>query len=737
MSRGVGELGGDSAAEGLREAALAYAMRGWPVFPCRVDKRPRSKHGFKDASCDPLVVGDWWRRWPRASIGIATGAAGLVVVDVDVKNGAEGDVSWRGLVADLGDDLERTASVLTPSGGRHFYYLAGSTEVACSASRLASGIDVRAAGGYVIAPPSVGASVLAYKWLAGHGPEHLCELPPALRVRLSETGASAVAGTASAGPFSSGERNHRLTSIAGSMRRDGLSEAAIEAALLEENATRCLPPLPVAEVRKIAGSVARYPPGKGPACTSLTDTGNAERLIAAQGDRLRYCAAWNSWLLYDGRRWRTDDALAVEDLVKHAHLAIYDEISAAGDGGVRKVVTNHARRSESAARRRATLECARSDPRLVVRPPEFDGDPWLLNCLNGTLDLRTGLLRPHASADLITKLVPIAYDPEAELPRWRQFLEETAGGDAELQAFLARAVGYSLCGDTREEVLFFVHGPTASGKSTFIEACKTILGDYARTADFESFLRRTYVGGARSDIARLAGARLVTSVEVDEGKRLAEGVLKMLTGGDLITARHLYQGEFEFRPQMKLWLVANHAPQVSDRDAAMWRRILRLPFALTVPEERRDPRLKAMLSDPDVAGPALLAWAVRGCRDWREGGLRVPAAIRDATTQLRLEMDPLQGFFAESCQFGADLSTPAAALREAYEIWARENGERHLVGGKTWGERLRERGCERANRCHAKAWLGIGLAVPEGNREPQEPCSPQSSMRSRTPKEVT
>ncbi len=192
-------------------------------------------------------------------------------------------------------------------------------------------------------------------------------------------------------------------------------------------------------------------------------------------------------------------------------------------------------------------------------------------------------MRPHRREDLITKVCPTRYEPGARSDLLDRFLDEATGGNRELRDFLQRAVGYSLTGDVSEEVLFFVHGPGRSGKSTFMEALKATLGDYAKSADFESFVQRRDAGAVRNDIAELAGRRFVVSIEVDEGKKLAEGLVKLITGGDTVRARFLYQEAFDFVPQFKLWLAANHAPKVKHDDSAMWRRILRIPFENIVP----------------------------------------------------------------------------------------------------------------------------------------------------------
>jgi putative DNA primase/helicase len=441
-----------------------------------------------------------------------------------------------------------------------------------------------------------------------------------------------------------------------------------------------------------------------------TDSGMAERLARRFACVVRYCAPQHTWYLWTGQRYEPDQTGMMLQRTKLIARDLYEEAARIEDADLRQKCAGWARKCEAAERRRAALFLAQSEPGIAVVPSEMDADAFLLNCKNGVVNLKTGELREHNRADLITRLAPVAYDATARSELWDRFLEESTGGDQELVEFLQRAAGYSLTGSVTEEVLFFVHGPGASGKSTYLESMKASLGDYAKVADFESFITRHDSGTVRNDIAELAGRRFVVSIEVEQGKRLAEGLVKMLTGGDTVRARFLYQEAFDFVPQFKLWLAANHAPRVRDNDTAMWRRILRVPFECIVPKSRRDPTLKARLRDPVMSGPAILAWAVEGCLRWQQEGLRVPEIVEQATEQYRLDMDPLRQFFEDCCTFGPEVRCANAALRTAYEAWAKAVGESRLLDSREFGDRLLERGCMRT-RMHGgiRAWQGIAL----------------------------
>ncbi len=455
----------------------------------------------------------------------------------------------------------------------------------------------------------------------------------------------------------------------------------------------------------------RVPPGQE---SHLTDLGNAHRLVRRHGGELRYCRPWRAWFVWDGRRWARDVKGQVFQLAKATVRGLYEEAAQERDSARRKALATHATRSESEPRIRSMVVLAETEPEIAVRPDELDSDPWALNVLNGTIDLATGTLRPHDPGNLITRLAPVEYEAAEACPLWTAFLQRVLP-DEPLRAFMQRAVGYSITGDTREEVLFFPHGPTAAGKSTFIEAVKATLGEYAMTADFSTFLRSRRDGGSpRSDIARLSGARFVASVEVDEGKRLAEGLVKLITGGDTVTARALYREEFEFVPHFKLWLAANSRPRVRDDDDALWRRILQVPFTEQIPEEDRDPDVKAALRDPQESGPGILAWAVAGCLRWQEEGLAPPPAVRQATREYREEMDPLRDFIAERCHLAQEASASSEDLWHAYLEWVKATRSSEALGRRAFSNRLGDHGfrSERLPNGRNK-WGGIGLVQGE------------------------
>lgn len=454
---------------------------------------------------------------------------------------------------------------------------------------------------------------------------------------------------------------------------------------------------------------------------NTTDYGNAERLAARHGEDLRYVHAWKKWLAYDGKRWSVDDTGEVGRRAKETARSIYGEAERPEYAELRKELARHAIRSEARSRIVASIALAESEPGIPVRPDDFDADHWLLNCENGTVDLRTGQLREHRREDLATKLAPVDYEPDAKAPTWEAVLERLLPSP-DLRRFFQRFVGYCLTGDTSEQVLVFMHGLGANGKSTIINALLDALGDYGQQAAPE--LLTAKANAHPTELADLKGARLAASVEVEEGKRLAESLVKQLTGGDRIKARRMREDFWEFDPTHKILLAANHKPVVRGADHAIWRRIKLVPFEVTIPEHEKDKKLPEKLR---AERSGILAWAVRGCLDWQENGLGEPEEVRAATEAYRAEMDVLAAFMEERCVLHEDAYAGATPLYDSYKEWCATAGE-SAESQTRFGTMLRERGFTsgKDSKTRRKVWHGIGLLTngPEDGDEPPPETPP-------------
>jgi P4 family phage/plasmid primase-like protien len=477
-------------------------------------------------------------------------------------------------------------------------------------------------------------------------------------------------------------------------------------------------------VRHLKPSGGDPPPstnGREPSDSSdkfnLTDMGNAGRFARDHGRKVRYCHDYGGFLIFDGKRWQRDRKRQAEALAKETTRGIYGEAQKAQDEDERKKLAKWAMHSESRTRLEAMLFCARSEPGIPIAPDDLDSDNRLLNAQNGTITLDTGDLDAHNPLDHITKLAPIEYDPNAEAPTWEGFLERVLPSES-LRRFVQQAVGHSLLGEATEEVLFFLYGTGANGKSTFINTILETLGDYARQAPPELL---TIKGLSHpTELANLKGARFVASVEVEEGKRLAESLVKQLTGRDRISARFMRQDFFDFKPTHTIFLAANHKPVVRGTDLAIWRRIKMIPFTVTIPEDERDPKLQQKLR---AELPGVLAWAVRGCLDYLKRGLIEPDEVRAATEAYRTEMDVLAAFIEECCVISARVEAKATPLYNIYKGWCDVSGEKPETQ-RAFGSRLTERGFERKKRGGVYYWQGIGILADSPGSGPSEEKGP-------------
>jgi len=409
----------------------------------------------------------------------------------------------------------------------------------------------------------------------------------------------------------------------------------------------------------------------------LTDDALALRFAEAHADDMRYCAAWGKWLRWDGTRWRQDETL---------------EVFEAARAVVRAAATEHdakprlRTRLQSARTIAAVVNLARSDRRLATASDDWDRDPWLLATPTGTVDLRTGRLRPNDRADLITKTTAVGPD-DTDCPRWLKFLDRIFAGDAELIGFIQRLFGYALTGSTREHVFAFFYGTGANGKGVLLNTWRAILGDYACVASTETFVAH-HTDRHPTDLAMLRGARTVVAQETESNATWAEARIKSLTGGDPITARFMRQDFFTYVPTFKLFIAGNVKPNLRTVDEAMRRRLLLVPCTVTIPPAERDPHLTEKLR-PEW--PAILAWAVRGALEWQRSGLAPPATVREATAGYFGEEDAVGRFLAERTVKDPAGTAEFQALFAAWKEWATAANE-YVGSAKRFAQNLETRG---------------------------------------------
>ena len=706
------------------EAALIYASAGLPVFPlhtpvskgicscgnttCKsIGKHPRSKNGVKDATHDPEAVKRIWTKYPTANIGIACGdEAGICVIDIDPIHGGNESLA---ILEKTHGNLPDTLRSRTGSGGQHiFFKYNGESYKNCNRGEIGAGIDFKTEGGYVVAAPSMHLSGHKYQWIS-NDTDKIADLPEYIKQLVTKKVLSQVERAHTVNldrnEIPDGQRNITLFSLACSLRQKKLAPASILAAALTENENKCNPPLDVTEVESIVSSACKYESSSSMKNFNLTDVGNAQRMAKRYPGHFKYCSVWKKFLIWDNCRYIADDTGCIERMAKETVRNILNEASSVTDDSDCKKLAKHALASENHQRLKSMVILTQSEEEVAIAPSDLDKNDWVLNCKNGTLDLKTGLLGPHRKDDLITKLVPVPYDSEATCPTWMAFLEKIMGSNKDMINFLQKALGYSLTGSTQEQCIFILHGTGANGKSTLLNTIETMLADYAQQTPTATLMAKKNEG-IPNDIARLQGARFVTASEADQGKSFSESLIKQMTGGDKLTARFLHGEFFSFNPKFKIFLATNHRPTIRGTDNGIWRRIRLIPFNVTIPKEEQDPDLMTKLKNEL---PGIFNWVIKGCLLWQLEGLTPPHEVNAATNEYRADSDWLQAFIASKLIEKKGLKISASVLYAEYKDWVSENGE-YEYSQRVFGAKLKDKGYKnkRSGSNGVVEWVGLG-----------------------------
>lgn len=408
---------------------------------------------------------------------------------------------------------------------------------------------------------------------------------------------------------------------------------------------------------------------------TFDDMGNAERFVDLFGENVRYCYTEKKWYFYNSMRWSVDNLgvilrmadKCVEAMKAEAKLYLQADEESGGD--MAKAFEKHMKSSRSNKSKKAMLN--EIEHHLPILPIQMDRYKMALNTPSGIINLKNGDVKAHNPEYYFTKITSVDCADAADCPRWLAFLDDIFAGDKDLIRYIQKAVGYSLTGSTAEQCAFFLYGTGRNGKSTFIDVIRDVFGDYAANIQPETIMVKSSQSNAiNSDIARLKGARLVTSVEPNEGVRLNEGLLKQLTGDDTVTARKLYSEEFEFKPEFKLWMATNHKPIIRGTDTGIWRRIHMIPFNVQIPEDKVDKNLTHKLK---AEMTAIFKWCIDGCLMWQREGLQMPAAVLKSVREYRREMDVISAFIEDKCTLEGTVQ--ASMLYAAYASWADSNNE--------------------------------------------------------------
>ncbi|MBF8193266.1 bifunctional DNA primase/polymerase [Nonomuraea sp. K274] len=504
---------------------------------------------------------------------------------------------------------------------------------------------------------------------------------------------------------------------------------ALQAAGYGQRVEQTIPapaPVPPPAEGNLAPVVPLHPDGPPPLQVveertyAQSDDGNALQLVDRFGEVIRYVPERGRWLAWTGVRWEWQPQGG--GLVRE-----YGKRIARGLPEGDKPAVGHKKKALSALGTGSILAQAQTDIRVVVALDQLDAHPWELNTPSGIVDLRTGLLGPSDASRLHTKVTACTPDPAADPSRWREFLADTFGADDHLVSYLQRLVGYSATGSVAKHVLPFCVGSGGNGKGVFLESLVGVLGDYATTAP-SGFLMAKAHAGHETEIARLAGMRMVVCSEVADDDRFDEVKVKQLTGGDTLTARFMRQDHFTFNPTHHLWLMGNHQPSVRAGGRAFWRRLRLIPFEHEVPEENMVDDLQGILARDH--GPALLAWIVAGAAAYHQGGLDEPESVKAATEHYAADQDTVARFVAACCHQADSVQVQinVTKFREAYEHWCFQEGETPVSPKKLTMELTKRHGVGDSRSSTARFYTRITLITPEQDHDGSVTGTPDPSQ---------
>lgn len=439
----------------------------------------------------------------------------------------------------------------------------------------------------------------------------------------------------------------------------------------------------------------------------LTDVRLAEYFIKLNIHRIRFWHDAGQWMDYDGKQWRTKAPGGPYKFIKQMLLPMLDDVNKMPKGAEREGIKKALLARESTPGQNNLVKAAEKLVVACVETPDLDRDEMLFNCKNGTINLKTGELQPHNPKDFITKISNVMYDPSAKCPLFDKFIYRIMDGDKELIEYMQRFLGYCLTGSVVEHIMQIRFGVGQNGKSVLSNIEGELLGDYAKAAGGYLLLKQPNGGNdntTQTELAKLRGTRLARISEIDEGARLAEAQLKNITGGDTISCRAVYSLPIEYDPTFKITLLCNHTPNVQGTDFAIWRRIHKVPFLVTIPEEEKDPKLFSKLRNEL---PGILNWAIAGCLEWQKNGLKPPKAVLDATAEYKTNEDMFASWLNDCCNLGAQYSTKASSLLESFVKYSSWKGMSH----KKFGSMMKEHGFTKS-KSNGVIWNGLELSEP-------------------------
>jgi putative DNA primase/helicase len=679
------------------------------VFPLDSrTKKPFTEHGFKDATNNPEVIEKWKRNFPNCGWGIPTGEE-FFVIDLDKKYG--GLERWDKLIKEYGE--VKAFTVRTQHDGQHLYFLSNGIDIRNSKGKVAKGIDIRGNGGYVVIPPTPGYEIINDTELASP-PTWLLNLILKKDIHQSFKEPEIIP---------KGDRNETLFKLASSLRAKGLSEEAISSALQIENKNRCKPPLDDSDVETISNSASKYEQGTLKEDDfHFTDLGNAKRFAEIHKGKAKYCTEEKTWYIWNGKKWEADRLGKIYRLAEEVILLIYKEATTAIDSEDRKLLAKHACKTESDASIRHMVSLAESY--LAVLPESFDTDKELVNVNNGIINLRTKELIPHSPDYLMRRIIPFAYYPDADCPKWKAFLELILNKDTETIRWIQKALGLSISGRT-DRILPFLFGAGCNGKSVYSETILKIFGGYGQKTNIDAMSEGDFREGgdkANSVVARLKGVRLAIANETRLNVKLNTSLIKDLTGNDTISNRDMWEKNKTFEPTHTMWIYGNHKPIIEDTTDSIWDRMCEIEFKVKIPDEMKK-NSDDVISEFIAEAPGIIKWIVDGYSLYLAETLKKTKAIEKSTNEFRAEEDIFRQFIEEECETGEGLEIPKDNLISQFNAYCNKYGDRKSTLTKSKiTRRLKEMGIIESG--HARSLYsgiqlqnnGVLIAVPDSVR---------------------
>jgi putative DNA primase/helicase len=684
------------------EMAQWYARQGVFVNAIQPGTKELVSSGpvLDSATRDPQRIEELFAAHPDRNLGVVTGpASNLLTLDPDVKKGNKGLLALERMQKQCGTLLPRTLHERTPSKGEHLHYHLDGADVPNGKLVIDDirGLEVFGRSHNVVVAPSVFEGA-RYEVIERR---EIVPLPPVFvefilaHYEKKRTRDEPVV-----------ERNNSMYREACRMRHYNVPEDQAWSKLLALNDTLCTPPLGKDELKKLFKSAWSHQPGY-----QLTELGNAHRLLDEHGDDLKLVYESECWLYWNGMRWVKDETRRAEwlmtSVMREVHLKALDTPS----DDVRKATIRWAMQSESRRVINNSLALAPAAGNLIVKQERLDANPWLFATRNMVIDLRTGKPTQAQRSQLITKCAAVDYDPKAKCPRFLAFLEQIIPSRY-VREFLQRYFGYALTGDTREQCMTILHGTGSNGKSTLLNAIKSVSGDYATQAATSTWLQKRD-GSIPNDVAALAGARLVVSIEFENNARIAASLLKSAVGQDTLKARFLHAEFFDLVPQFKIAFATNHKPIIDGSDYAMVRRLRLVEFGVQVAEEQRDKTLPDQLLS-EASG--ILNWLIEGCLSWQADGLPIPDEVRKATSEYAHESDDLGQFIDDKCEKRKDYRVSSSVLQRAYTGWCIDSGTRPLTASHL-KRALSDRGYKHTKTKTGNQYLGLRLTTKRAKSE--------------------